>query len=270
MTKNILLIGDTVSACRVALSAMEPVLSHYGYTASLLPTAIVSNTFGYKKVAQVSTGDYVEKSLSAWDDMGWDFYCIYVGYITDPAQASAVAKYCAKAAEKGTLIFHDPIMGEEGHLYYGMDENIAGLHKKILSHTSHIMPSWTEAAFLTGRDYTKSPAADDIWNAVKDLQKMGAKNVVITSCMMENGDYTACFDISTGEKSLMPCDHIPVKVAGTGDLFSAFYIAEIISGKSVAASARTAMDKVRTLVDLSKNDNDTLRGVHLSRHLKHI
>ena len=267
MTKNILLIGDTVSACRVALSAMEPVLSHYGYTASLLPTAIVSNTFGYKKVAQVSTGDYVEKSLSAWDDMGWDFYCIYVGYITDPAQVSAVAKYCAKAAEKGTLIFHDPIMGEEGHLYYGMDENIAGLHKKILSHTSHIMPSWTEAAFLTGRDYTQHPTADDLWQTAEDLQTMGAANVVITSSIVDGTDYTACLD-ANGEKSLLACDYIPVKVAGTGDLFAAFYMAEVLSGGTVAQSARVAMDRVRALVDLSKNDDDTLRGVHLAQHLQ--
>ena len=108
MKKDVLLIGDTVSACRVALSAMEPVLSFYGHTVSTLPTAIVSNTFGYRKVAQVSTGDYVGKSLAAWDEMGFDFDCIYVGYITDAAQACAVAEYCRRAAEKGVVVVHDP------------------------------------------------------------------------------------------------------------------------------------------------------------------
>jgi sugar/nucleoside kinase (ribokinase family) len=150
---------------------------------------------------------------------------------------------------------------------YGMDENIAGLHKKILSHTSHIMPSWTEAAFLTGRDYTQHPTADDLWQTAEDLQTMGAANVVITSSIVDGTDYTACLD-ANGEKSLLACDHIPVKVAGTGDLFAAFYMAEVLSGGTVAQSARVAMDRVRALVDLSKNDDDTLRGVHLAQHLQ--
>ena len=269
MKKDILLIGDTVSACRVALSAMEPVLSHSGFTVSCLPTAIVSNTFGYKKVAQVSTGDYVAKSLAAWQEMGFVFDSIYVGYITDPGRAAAVADYCSLAAAKGTRIFHDPIMGEDGHLYYGMNSDTAALHKAIVPHTTHSVPSWTEAAFLTGRDFTQHPTEEQLWQTAADLQAMGAENVVITSCILDGADFTACLD-AAGEKALLPCDHIPVKVAGTGDLFAAFYMARVLSGDAVAAAARKAMDSVRTLVQLSENDADTMRGVHLAQHLPEI
>ena len=266
MTKNILLIGDTVSACRVALSAMEPVLSFYGFTVSTLPTAIVSNTFGYRKVAQVSTGDYVQETLAAWQEMGFEFDSIYAGYITDPQQAQAVADYCESAAAKSTLIFHDPVMGEDGHLYYGMDENTAALHKKIIPHTSYIMPSYTEAAFLAGKDYTAKPSEKDIWDTAQQLKQLGAKNIVMTSCLTEKGDLTACTD-ADGKQALLVCDHIPVKVAGTGDLFSAFFMAEILSGVPLQTAVRNSMDSVRRLVELSATDSDTLRGVHLARHL---
>ena len=49
MYNKILLIGDMVSACKVALSAMVPVIGAKKHSVYTLPTAIVSNTFGYKK-----------------------------------------------------------------------------------------------------------------------------------------------------------------------------------------------------------------------------
>ena len=140
MKNNILLIGDTVSACRVALSAMEPVLLKKGCSVYTLPTAIVSNTFGYRKVAQVSTGSYVADSLAAWEEMGFDFDNIYVGYVTDKAQADAIENYCRIKSAQGKKIFLDPIMGEDCHLYYGMGEENAEFHRQITAVAHYIMP----------------------------------------------------------------------------------------------------------------------------------
>lgn len=262
MSNSILLIGDTVSACRVALSAMEPVLTKCGYNVSTLPTAIVSNTFGYKKTAQVSTGDYVNKSLRVWEEMSFDFDAVYVGYITDPLQAAAVTDFCKKKSRRGKTVFLDTIMGEDFHLYYGMGEETAEIYRKILSYADYIMPSWTEAAFLAGYDHTKRPSdRQEVYKVAEKLRKMGVKNIVITSCLVDGGDYCVAFNEKTGEYGFHLCDCIPVKVAGTGDLFAAFFMADILSQKDINTAVRNAMDKVRRLVLKNKDNPDTMRGV---------
>ncbi len=265
---RVLLIGDMVSACRVALSAMEPVLTAKGHQVSMLPTAIVSNTFGYKKVAQVSTGDYVEKSLTAWEEMGFEFDAIYVGYVTEKAQAEAVIKYCRKQKEKGVLIFHDPIMGEDGHLYYGMNEEIAGFHKEILTLADYTTPSYTEAAFLTGRDYSVEDAPPkEILETVEDLKTAGSKNMVITSCLSEGQWCCACYDRTADLKFLIPYNFVDKKVGGTGDVFSAVFMSEILNGTGFMPAVLKTMDIVRQLIIYSIDDTDALRGVQLEKYL---
>ena len=265
---RVLLIGDMVSACRVALSAMAPVLTAKGHQVSLLPTAIVSNTFGYKKVAQVSTGDYVEKSLEAWEEMGFEFDAVFVGYVTEKAQADAVIKYCRKRKEKGVLIFHDPIMGEDGHLYYGMNEEIAGFHKEILYLADYTTPSYTEAAFLAGEDYTvEDVPAEKFFTVTESLKAMGASNVVMTSCLSDGQWCCTCYDRKAELKFILPYEFVDKKVGGTGDVFSALFMAEILNGTSFASAAEKAMGTVRQLIIYSIDDTDALRGVQLEKYL---
>ena len=268
---RVLLIGDMVSACRVALSAMAPVLTAKGHSVSVLPTAIVSNTFGYKKVAQVSTGDYVEKSLNAWEELGFEFDAVYVGYVTEKAQAAAVIEWCRKQKEKGVLIFHDPIMGEDGHLYYGMNEEIAAYHKEILSFADYMMPSYTEAAFLTGRDYSKEDVpVENIMGTMADLRAMGADNIVLTSCLSDGQWCCACCDSGADLKFLLPYDFVDKKVGGTGDVFSALFMTAVLNGENFGNAVKYAMDAVRRLIVSSIDDKDTLRGVELEKYLDKI
>ncbi|MBR5521538.1 MAG: bifunctional hydroxymethylpyrimidine kinase/phosphomethylpyrimidine kinase [Oscillospiraceae bacterium] len=264
---RVLLIGDMVSACRVALSAMAPVLTAKGHQVSLLPTAIVSNTFGYKKVAQVSTGDYVKKSLDAWEELDFEFDAVYVGYVTEKEQAAAVIEWCRKRKEKGVLIFHDPIMGEDGHLYYGMNEEIAGFHKEILVLADYTTPSFTEAAFLTGRDYTiEDVQGADLFGAVSDMGGMCHGSIVLTSCLSEGQWCCTCYDSTAGLKFIIPYDFIDKKVGGTGDVFSAVFMGDVLNGMEFMPAVQHAMDTVRHLIELSVGDTDALRGVQLEKY----
>lgn len=268
MNKSILLIGDTVSACRVALSAMEPVLLAEGFAVSTLPTAIVSSTFGYKNVAQVSTGDYVAQSLSAFEKDGIDFDSIYVGYVTEKSQADAVADYCRKKSRQGKKIFIDTIMGEEGKLYYGMGEQNRQLYSQLLPFADYALPSYTEAAFIAGKDFTQHPEnREEVEKVARYLAELGCRNVIITSCIINGADCTAAYDAGTGKCSFLPCDHIPVKLAGTGDLFAAIFIAEILKGADITSATRTAMDKVREIVAENAGNPDTMRGMAAEKYL---
>lgn len=269
MYNKILLIGDMVSGCKVALSAMEPVLVHSKHQVFCLPTEIVSNTFGYKKVAQVSTGDYVPKTIDVWQQLGFDFDAVYVGYITDRAQAQAVTEYCRALKEKGVKIFHDPVMGENCHLYYGMGDEVAQLHRNILPLTDYTFPSMTEAAFLTGRDYTiPDVTEEEIYAIMDDLSAMGAKNMAITSCVVDGRNVIAIYDHTTGSKLLYHYERLPVKIGGTGDVFSAMVIADVMNGIDFTAAVQGTVTSIYTMISLEKDKEDKLRGLDLERLLK--
>ena len=271
MYNKILLIGDMVSACKVALSAMVPVLAHKKHSVYTLPTAIVSNTFGYKKVAQVSTGDYVKNSIEAWKELGFEYDAVFVGYVTDKGQANAIIDYCKVVKEKGVKIFHDPIMGEKCHLYWGIGDEVADIHKEILPLTDYTFPSWTEAAYLSGRDFSNDNSTEEeIFAIIDDLVKMGAKNIAISSCIADGKNCIAIYDHNKKSKQLLPYERIPVKIGGTGDVFSAMIMADVMNGIDFAAAVQGTVSAIYTMINLEKGKEEKLRGLDLERVLTMI
>ena len=269
MYNKILLIGDMVSSCKVALSAMVPVLSHKKHSVYTLPTAIVSNTFGYKKVAQVSTGDYVKNSIDAWNELGFEYDAVFVGYVTDSHQRKAIIDYCKKLKEKGVKIFHDPIMGEKCHLYWGIDEKVADIHKELLPLTDYTFPSWTEAAFLTGRDFSDDNSSkEEVFAIIDDLVAMGAKNIAISSCITGGKDCIAIYDHGKNTKQLLPYDRIPVKIGGTGDVFSAMIMADIMNGIDLTAAVQNTVNNIHKMINIEKGKEEKLRGLNLEKLLE--
>ena len=271
MYNKILLIGDMVSACKVALSAMVPVLALKKHSVYTLPTAIVSNTFGYKKVAQVSTGDYVKNSIDAWKELGFEYDAVFVGYVTDKGQANAIIDYCKVVKEKGVKIFHDPIMGEKCHLYWGIGDEVADIHKEILPLTDYTFPSWTEAAYLTGRDFSNDNSTEkEIFAIIDDLVKMGAKNIAISSCIADGKNCIAIYDHNKKSKQLLPYERIPVKIGGTGDVFSAMIMADVMNGIDFASAVQGTVSAIYTMINLEKDKDEKLRGLDLEKVLTMI
>ena len=271
MYNKILLIGDMVSACKVALSAMVPVLAHKKHSVYTLPTAIVSNTFGYKKVAQVSTGEYVKNSIEAWKELGFEYDAVFVGYVTDKDQANAIIDYCKELKEKGVKIFHDPIMGEKCHLYWGIGDEVADIHKEILPLTDYTFPSWTEAAYLTGRDFSNDNSTEEeIFAIIDDFVKMGAKNIAISSCIADGKNCIAIYDHNKKSKQLLPYERIPVKIGGTGDVFSAMIMADVMNGIDFAAAVQGTVSAIYTMINLEKDKGEKLRGLDLEKVLTMI
>ena len=85
MQDKILLINDLPGYGKVALSAMLPVLSHMGFDAYNLPTAIVSNTLDYGQFDILDTTDHMERSIKVWNKLGFSFDAICTGFILTAA-----------------------------------------------------------------------------------------------------------------------------------------------------------------------------------------
>lgn len=262
MGKQLLLVNDLPGYGEVALSAMMPVLTHMGHHVYNLPTALVSNTLDYGRFEILDTTEYMRNTMGVWRSLGFTFDAISTGFMVSPTQASMIANYCSREREKGTKIFVDPIMGDEGHLYNGLTERTVEGMRKLVSHADCMVPNYTEAALIAGEPFKEDGLS---WVAMKSLlgklHRLGKGSVVITSAKVDGNDAVAGFDSGRGEFFLRTFDMIPVRFPGTGDIFSAIFMGNVMDGISMMDSVDRAMMAVRQMIVLSRNSRDSFKGI---------
>lgn len=268
MSEKILLIGDLAGYGKVALSAMFPVLSHMGFDLYNLPTALVSNTFDYGKYSILETTDYMKNTLKVWEDLEFTFDSIFTGFIASQEQGELLSNYCRQQAEKNVKIFVDPIMADNGKLYNGIEEKTIDYMREFCSVADYIMPNFTEAIFLTGMDIKeKNISYSKALDIIDKLRAIGAKSVIITSIMIENQTAVMAYDSQIDHYFMVPYNHIGVSFPGTGDIFSASMMGNVLLGNTLETSVKEAMDYVEKLILLNKENKDKFKGIPIEEFL---
>ena len=266
--KQILLINDMAGYGKVATAAMLPILSYFGHPTYNLPTALVSNTLDYGKFNILDTTDYIKGVFPVWRELGFRFDAIATGFIASEYQASIVSQYCQEEAAKGTTIFVDPIMGDEGKLYNGVTPATIKSMREMLSVAHLCYPNYTEACYLTGREFDPEGVNVDVaMNLIDHLRKIGSKSVLITSIKVDGDPSVVGYNHNTDEYFQLQYTEIPVHFPGTGDIFSAILIGHLLDGEPLKDSTRKAMDGVYKLIDANKNNEDKNRGIPLENYL---
>lgn len=266
MNKKLLLINDMAGYGKVALSAMIPVLSHLKYEIFNLPTALVSNTLDYGSFDILETTGYMKNTLEVWDKLGFSFDAVSTGFIVSEEQTELITDFCTKQSKKGTLIFTDPIMGDDGHLYNGVTEDTVRLMRRLIGAADYIVPNYTEAVCLAGAEYRAEGLTIEQYHGIIDaLRSLGASSVVITSAVVLGSDKKAVvgYDSKCGSYFDISFDEIPVRFPGTGDIFSAVMIGRILDGGSLREAVRSAMDSVYRMIDANKDNADKYKGIPL-------
>lgn len=271
MSKKILLINDMAGIGKVAIPAMLPILSTMGYNISTLPTALVSNTLDYGKFNILDTTDYMRKTLDVWEELNFSHDIISTGFLVSKEQINLVCKYCEKKSKEGSLIFVDPIMGDEGKLYPGVSEEIIAPMKEICAIADVIVPNITEATLLTGKFignefFSKS----EIKELLLDLHNLGAKSIVITSANINGSKIVAVYNDKINSITTIPYTEIPVRFVGTGDIFSASLIGKYLSGLSLEAAVSRSMELVEKLIKLNIDKKDKFLGIDIENCLELI
>lgn len=268
MSKQLLLINDLAGYGKVALSTMIPVLSYMGHQIYNLPTALVSNTLDYGKFDILETTDYMQNTIAVWKQLGFRFDAVSTGFLVSEKQARIIRDFCREEAQKGTTIFVDPIMGDEGKLYNGVsDKNILYM-KELVSVADYIVPNYTEAVYLTGAEYHTDITEQEADELIAGLRAMGAKSVIITSAHMDGRDVVLGFDHKTSKRFSIPFDIIPVRFPGTGDIFSSVLLGRLLDGNGLVDSTRRAMEAVSLLIEKNKDNADKYKGIPIESYLE--
>ena len=266
--KQILLICDTPGYGKVATAVMVPILSYMGHSTYNIPTMLISNTFEYGRFEQLETTGYIEGTFRVWQELGFSFGAIATGYMPSERQARLVADYCKEQAAKGTPVFVDPVMGDEGRLYNGVGETAVKAMREMVGVAQLTYPNHTEACLLTGREYKAGGVTrDEAQQLVDGVRELGAQSVLITSILVEGRPSVVGYNHVNDTYFELPFTEIPVHFPGTGDIFSAVLIGHLLDGMPLAAATQRAMDSVYRLIDNNRDNRDKNCGIPIERDL---
>ncbi|MBQ1841058.1 MAG: bifunctional hydroxymethylpyrimidine kinase/phosphomethylpyrimidine kinase [Atopobiaceae bacterium] len=269
MTEKLLLINDLAGYGKVALGAMMPVLTHMGYDLYTLPTALVSNTLDYGKFQILDTTDYIEGTLAVWDELGFSFDAIATGFIVNGRQATLIADFCAAQQKHGVPVFVDPIMGDEGKLYNGVDRSLINHMRDLVGIADVAVPNYTEACLLTGAPYAGAQGMTDrdVTRLMDCMRRICPRSVVITSAAVNGRAAVIGYDHERDEQFVIPFEEIPVRFPGTGDVFSSVLMGRKLGGRTLEDATANAMHAVKDLIRINRDVDDTYKGIPLERYL---
>lgn len=258
---QLLLINDMCGYGKVALSAMLPVLSHMGYRIHNLPTALVSDTLNYPKFYIHDTTEYVRQSLAIWEELGFEFDAISTGFIVTEEETRIISDFCHRRAAKGTKVFVDPIMGDNGRLYAGVPESTIGLMRDLVACADYTVPNYTEACLLTDTPMREGITAREARALVDAVRELGAKSVVVTSANVDGKSAVIGYDHVAGEHFSIPFELIPVYFPGTGDTFSSVLLGRVMAGWTLQRATADAMRVVSELIARNASQQDKSAGL---------
>ena len=181
-----------------------------------------------------------------------------------------IRDFIASQKKEGLLVMTDPIMADEGKLYNGVTEETVENMRRLIGVADVIVPNLTEAEFLTGLyEGQQSLTRDQVRRVIDALREFGPRSVVITSGQQaETGEHAVWgYDHRAGEYFCIPFQFIDVHFPGTGDMFSAVLVGELLGGTAFQGAVRRAMDVLETLIDLEKGEIEKNKGIRIEKFL---
>ena len=278
MGKRIVLFNDLPGYGKVALAAMVPLFSRMGHFPYQVPTAVVSNTLDFGKFRIQDMTDYMRDTIKVWDELGFDPDCICTGFVLSEEQVELIGDYIRSRKPRineiqnvnnGRLVMVDPIMADGGKLYNGIGMERVAAMRKLVSYSDVMVPNMTEAGFLTGICPGRERAsASELRELVDGLHKLSGKSVVITSAQdSETDEHLVCgYDHKSGQYFRVPFTFLPVRVAGSGDIFSTVMTGKLLNGESLEEAVREAVRVLTTLIQENQSHLDEYKGILIERY----
>ena len=278
MGKRIVLFNDLPGYGKVALAAMVPLFSRMGHFPYQVPTAVVSNTLDFGKFRIQDMTDYMRDTIKVWDELGFDPDCICTGFVLSEEQVELIGDYIRSRkprmdeiqnVDNGRLVMVDPIMADGGKLYNGIGMERVAAMRKLVSYSDVMVPNMTEAGFLTGICPGRDRAsAAELRELVDGLHKLSGKSVVITSAHdSETDEHLVCgYDHKSGQYFRVPFTFLPVRVAGSGDIFSTVMTGKLLNGESLEAAVQEAVRVLTALIRGNQSHLDEYKGILVERY----
>ena len=218
---------------RCALTVIIPALSASGIQTIPVPTALLStHTGGFTNMHFRDLDDSIGDIARHFGELGLDFDAIYTGFLGSERQVRTVEDFIDKTADVNTLIFVDPVMGDDGKLYSACFPELVAEMRRLCARADIITPNLTEACLMTDTAYpdltelSEKEAEIAIGYIAEKIKSFTDAECIITGIHFKDGVGTYCLGKMHSERARR--NDYP----GTGDLFASVMLAYILkSGK---------------------------------------
>lgn len=238
----------------------QVVLGHVGNSAALfpmqaaglevaaIPTVVFSNTPDYPSLrGQPMPAEFFADLLQGAWDRGLperaDF--LLTGYIGSVEVARLLADFVAraKAANPRLRYYCDPVMGDEQPGLYVPREIAEIFRARLLPMADIASPNPFEVSWLTGE-----PIAElaDIPRIARALRMAPGARLIVTGCKLRETAPGMLESVIHGPEgtSRYPTAHLPLAMAGTGDLFAGLVLAGLGRKRDLGQAVEFAQSQI--------------------------
>jgi len=236
------LINDMSCLGRCSLTAAMPIISACGIESVPLPTGIFSAHTEFEGFVKEDLTDDIGKISNHWKSLGERFDCIYSGYLASCKQAESVKRFLLDFKKSDTMYIADPVMGDNGVFYKGIDDSFIFEMRFLCSLADIIVPNVTEACMLTGMEITENYDMSFIKELLISLRNLTAARIVVTGVDFDDGQIgCAVYDSLMGRANMFFTPKSEGRFPGTGDVFASALTAAVMNGKDFFDAVQIAM-----------------------------
>lgn len=241
--KRILTIQDISCLGKCSITIALPVLSAMGVETVILPTAVLSTHTMFKNFTVKDLTDQLLPIARHWKSENVHFDAIYTGYLGSAEEIDIAKRIFDMFRSDDTLLFVDPVMGDNGKLYPAFDTAYAALNAGLCRGVDIIVPNITEACFMTGTEYRETYGRDYIVSLLEKLSDLGAGVSILTGVSLSPGKTGVMgYDRRGGTFFEYQNDRVNATYHGTGDLFSSACVGAVLRGRTLQEAVQIAAD----------------------------
>lgn len=269
--KRIVSIQDLSCIGKCSLGIALPVLSAMGLECAVLPTTLLSAHTAFPGFYSRDLSESFRPVTDHWKTMNLTFHGIYTGYLGSEEQIAGAEEFIRDFRREDTLVFVDPVMGDQGSLYPGFDLSFPERIKTLCRQADVITPNVTEACLLTGTAYADRHSRREILTLLEKLLGLGAKTAVITGIRQDDSHMSVAVMERGGACSFYATDYLPRVYYGTGDLFSAACAGALTLGLPPEEAISLAADYVVQTIRVTAADPEARwYGVNFEETLPYL
>ena len=272
--RRIAAIHDLSGIGRTSLMAVIPILSTMGFNVCPLPTAILSNHSQYPDFSFLDLTEEMPIIIDQWEKLGVNFDAIYTGYMGSPRQIEIVCGFIERFRRDETLVVVDPVLGDNGHLYSKMTQEMVEQMRRLARRADVLTPNLTEAFALLARPYKTDCTTEELKDLIAELSEMGPDTVIITGVPVP-GQSGLTSVIARSKSDLrtwkVTCPYLPAHYPGTGDSFTSVITGSLLQGDSLPIAldraAQFILQGIRSTFGYKMDNRD---GILLERVLPNL
>lgn len=267
--KRVVTIQDISCIGKCSLTVALPIISAMGIETAVIPTAVLSthtmfNNFTFRDLSQD-----IPLIQKHWKNEKIDFDAIYTGYLGSIEQIEMLKEFFKEFKTEKNFIFIDPVMGDNGKMYIGFDQEFALQMKELCKMADIIVPNITEATYMLQKEYKENYSEQEIKELLLELADLGPKQVILTGISFEDNELgVMSYNKETNEFFTYFREKIPVKYHGTGDIFASTLIGAILNDNTLENSLEIAVDYVwETINETYKEKKEDAYGVNFENKI---